>query len=302
MQPSADSSFSESLHQKRILVLGAGYLGGELVRRALAQGAKVAALTRNEKTAAELAGMGALCVAADLSEPVWHDKVGPEWDWVLVSVGSGSGGLPGYHNSYVRGLSSVADWAVQAKPERLVYTSSTSVYLQNAGECVGENDPAATPAEDSRSGLLASAEALVLSMEYVARRSVLRLAGLYGPGRHLFLDQLRDGIGSLSGRGERHLNLIHRSDAVSAVFHAWSRQASESEIFNVADDGRATRAQIAEWLAFRLGRTPPTFNGQEGTRLVGDRIIANEKIKRLLGWRPLYASFREGYGELLAGV
>jgi nucleoside-diphosphate-sugar epimerase len=75
-----------------------------------------------------------------------------------------------------------------------------------------------------------------------------------------------------------------------------------NEIFNVADDGAASKAEIAVWLAAQLGLPAPRFTGEPaaGRRTVTpDRIIANTKLKTTLGWRPRYPSFREGYAETI---
>src|SRR5690606_32116299 len=121
---------------------------------------------------------------------------------------------------------------------------------------------------------------------------VLRLAGIYGPGRHYLLDQLREGAGTLAGRGEHHLNLIHRDDIVTAILAAFTAPAHvESGIFNVADDNAAPKAAVVQWIATRLCRPQPAFSGEPATgrrAVTPDRVIVSERIKRVLGWRPRY--------------
>ncbi len=289
---------------RQILVLGAGYVGAAVVARCLREGAQVTALTRNPQTCSELATLGAHCVQADLAGEVWHALVEAA-DYVLVCVGSGGGGVESYRRSYVGGLASVRRWLAGHRVDTLVYTSSTSVYPQGGGALVTEDSPVASGSEDS-AGILAEAERSILApTEGLRRAFVLRLAGIYGPGRHGFLDRMREGGGPLPGEASGHLNLIHRDDIVSAVLACWAAPAEVgTRVFNLADEGRATRGEIAAWLAARIGAPDTGFSGQAAAgrrRLTPDRIVSAEAIRDVLGWRPAFPSFREGYEALLRG-
>ena len=73
-------------------------------------------------------------------------------------------------------------------------------------------------------------------------------------------------------------------------------------IFNVADDGAATKAEVVNWIAAKMGLPAPVFSGAPATgrrSVTPDRVIANDKIKRVLGWQPSYPTFREGYAAIL---
>jgi len=283
---------------KRLVIFGCGYVGAEVARQALARGMKVAALTRNEATAATLRGEGVEAVVADLAGHDWHGRIGGGADFVLNCVSSGGGGLESYARSYFHGMESVLAWMTAAGGAgTLVYTSSTSVYPQGGGAMVDET--AATDRTDGRARILMETEELLTA----ARRwFVLRLAGIYGPGRSYLLEQVR--TGEVSGRGEHRLNLAHREDIASAVWAAFGAPPTvANEVFNVADDGAAPKSEVAAWLAARLGVPPPRFSGEPvagGRRVTPDRIIVNAKIKSVLGWRPRYPTFREGYENLLS--
>jgi len=139
----------------------------------------------------------------------------------------------------------------------------------------------------------------------VRRHFILRLAGIYGPGRHHLLDQLRAGAVQLGGSGTHRLNLAHRDDIVTAILACLGAPAAvSSDLFNVADSVPALRAQVVGWLAGRLGRPVPGFGGSATTRRGGapmpDRIISNARIQQTLGWRPQYPDYRAGYEKLLS--
>lgn len=287
---------------KSLVVFGAGYVGAALARTAAGHGARVWALTRNADKAAALAAAGIGTVVADLADHAWHGRMPVEADFVVNCVSSGGGGVEGYRRSYVDGLRSILAWGAAARrPGTLVYTGSTSVYPQDGGMRVDEAAP--TGAGEGAAAILLEAEGLART--WPGRSFVLRLAGIYGPGRHHLLDALREGAGDLPGVGGYRLNLIHRDDIVSAIAGALAAPAEVAGgVFNVADDGAAPKGEVAAWLAARLGRPAPTFTGLPAggrRRVTPDRVIANDRLKAVLGWRPRYPTYREGYEAILGG-
>ena len=128
---------------KHLVILGCGFVGGEIARQALERGLRVTALTRNAERAASLRQLGAAAVVADLASEAWHAEVG-QADWALNCVSSGGGGVEAYRRSYLDGMKSVLKWAsAGGSPDTLAYTSSTSVYPQGGGVIVDETAAAA---------------------------------------------------------------------------------------------------------------------------------------------------------------
>lgn len=287
---------------KRLVIFGCGYVGSELAREATTRGLRVTALTRNEAKAVVLRSAGVEAVVADLATDDWHGRIDGRADFAVNCVSSGGAGLAGYRRSYVDGMDSIARWAqARGKVGTMIYTSSTSVYPQDGGVRVDETAP--TTAAPERGQILLEAEAkLTTATGACGRWFVLRLAGIYGPDRHGLLDQVR--TGEIVGRGEHRLNLIYRDDISAAIWRALGAPPSVADqIFNVADDGAARKADIAAWLATRLGLPAPRFSGEPTTgrrAAAPDRIVANDKIKTVLGWRPACPTFREGYEKLLS--
>lgn len=286
---------------QRLLVLGAGYVGEGVCRRAVASGVETTALTRNPATAQRLSALGVRTVVADLAGHDWHADVPAASTQVVVCVSSGGGGVEGYRHSYLQGMESVVAWGrSRSATGTLVYTSSTSVYPQGDGARVDETAPTQPPTSE-RAGILLRSEETARA--WPGRAFVLRLTGIYGPGRHHLLDQLRAGETVLAGRGDHRLNLIHRDDIVEAVWLALTAPAAiPGQAFNVTDDDPVSKDVCVRWLCARLDRAPPVFSGQaaEGRqRVTPDRVIDNLRIKRVLGWCPRFSSFRDGYRALL---
>lgn len=299
---------SESLKQsimdgKHVVIFGAGYIGGRVASAARQAGARVTALTRNPDRLHELRGIGCAVVEADAADREWHPLIAPA-DYVLNCLSSGRRGLVGYQRSYAEAAASILEWGnrLGAESMPLVYTSSTSVYPQSGGQAVDETCPVA--GGDERSRILIETEEIL--QQWAGPCTVLRLAGIYGPDRHFLLDQLQAHPAEVPGRGGHHLNLIHRDDIVQAILLSWAQpHPPQTAIFNVVDEGQATRAEVVTWLAQRMGIPVPVFSGQNvaGRRAVRpDRILLNSKLKTELKWQPRYPTFREGYEALLDGA
>jgi nucleoside-diphosphate-sugar epimerase len=136
---------------------------------------------------------------------------------------------------------------------------------------------------------------------------VLRYGNFYGPGTAYGTDGsnadlVRQQMFPLAGEGSAHWSFIHVRDAARATVMAVSR--GEPSVYNIVDDEPAA---VADWLpvyAAALGaaeppRTPPPRSpyGIYGMQLA--RGASNAKARRLLGWAPHYATWREGFpGDL----
>ncbi len=291
------------------VIFGCGYVGGELARRLVERGVRVAALTRNPETAGALRSMGlSEVVEAELQTKDWHAALRGDYEAVVNCVSSAGGGLEGYRRSYLEGQVSILDWLGPRRLRRYLYTGSTSVYPQDDGGWVDERADTSQAPPTGR--VLLESEALLRALDprRVERWYVFRLSGIYGPGRHYLIDQVREHAEApIPGRGDYALNMIHRDDVVSALLRALDPESSApSGIYNLSDDRPATKEAVVRWLAGQLGRPAPGFDpsqvpprlARRGGRMP-DRRISNAKAKRAFGWTPRYDSFEAGYRGLL---
>ncbi len=273
-------------------------MGKVLAGLCLEKGWLVSALTRNPKTAQTLRDQGvSQVVEAGLEKTEWHDQLDSAQDFVVNCVGAASRTLDGYRQSYVEGQESIGRWLSGGKVGSLLFTSSISVYPQSEGRSVDEKS--STEGVSERGRLLLEAEEKCLAPSVGVDRSyVLRLAGLYGPGRHLMVEKLKAGQ-PFEGNANRTLNLIHVADAADAILHCLEAGPStRGGIFNVSDGSHFSRKEIVSWLAGKLGVevTPFLENDQGGTP---DRKVSIAKIKSELAWTPRYNSFVKGYDSIL---
>jgi nucleoside-diphosphate-sugar epimerase len=130
--------------------------------------------------------------------------------------------------------------------------------------------------------------------------TILRLAGIYGPGRCYWLNQFLAGQARLDENSGRFLNMIHREDVVQAILAVLDRPgAAAGRVYNVADDGPVTARELFGWLAQQLGRPlPPETSGEVAAprkRALTNKRVSNARLKAELGWQPHYPTYREGF-------
>jgi nucleoside-diphosphate-sugar epimerase len=297
-------SLSQKLPES-VFIFGCGYVGTALAEYLIEQGVRVGALTRNVEKAARLRELGPVeVIEAQLDSSTWHAQVRGQYEAVVNCVSSAGGGLDGYRKSYVDGQCSILEWAKSQTIRTYVYTSSTSVYPQDGGVTVDES--ADTSAAPPTGQVLLQSEAMLADAEQMDRWFVLRLAGIYGQGRHFLLNQLREANGEIPGSGEYAMNMIHLEDIVSAISAALSGEAA-SGIYNIVDDAPVTKSEVLTWLAEGMGLPVPAFNPDKvserlkrrGGRMP-HRYVSNAKARAQLGWQPKYPSYRDGYAGWLS--
>jgi nucleoside-diphosphate-sugar epimerase len=281
-----------------LTILGCGYVGSALAKVALEKKWKVSALTRNEETGKELEGMGVEnVIVSRLDSEEWHPYLDPNQDFVVNCVGAFSPSLDGYVTSYIEGQKSAMKWVGSGKVNSYLFTSSCSVYPQTGRKLVDETASCAGVSE--KGGLLLAAEGISFPPpSSIGRSYVLRLGGIYGPGRHLLANKVKDGT-SMDGNADRILNLIHRDDAVSAILGCLlSEENNLGRIYNLTDGSPYARGEIVNWLANKFEVSPPSFS-EDDKDDTPNRKISSQRIMEELNWSPHYSSFVKGYESLL---
>lgn len=251
----------------RLLIFGLGYTASRVAERLRADGWQVAG-TRRSATGDALAE----------DDPAVIDEIAAATH-ILSSVPPGGDADPV--------LARHAD-ALRAAPAQWVgYLSSTGVYGDAAGAWVDESAPVGTGRRSARAAADLAWQALRPDMR------VFRLPGIYGAGRSA-LDRLAsprvDSPGHLFSR-------IHVDDIVGAVIASFGAGAG---VWNIADDEPATSRAVAEYACRLAGAPypplalPETLSPQARAFYSERRAIANGKMKRDLGYRLRYPSYREG--------
>jgi nucleoside-diphosphate-sugar epimerase len=286
----------------RVLIVGCGYVGLALGAELVRQGCIVSGLRRTRKAEADFARFGIHSIVADLTCPSSLPPLDLGYDWIVHCVSASGGGVREYRDVYLEGTRHLLSWLSSAQPRKLVYTSSTGVYGQTDGSLVDESSALCPQTETT--GVLVETEQLLLraAAEQNVPAVVLRVAGIYGPGRSYWLNQVREGSVTMAEGGDRFLNMIHRTDVVGAVQAALLR-GQAGQIYNAVDHEPVRQRALIEWLAARLGLPiPEGVSDQQrgpGKRGLTNKRVSNRKLTEDLGYRFEFATFREGYAALL---
>ncbi|MEX1223542.1 MAG: NAD-dependent epimerase/dehydratase family protein, partial [Pirellulales bacterium] len=178
--------------------------------------------------------------------------------------------------------------------------SSTGVYSQDDGGWVDEDSPC-KPKQPGGKACLA-AERLLAAHELGRRATILRMAGLYGPGRvprkHDILSET-----PIPSPGDGYLNLIHIEDAADVVLHVESRRGA-TRVYLVSDGAPVLRRDYYAEIARQLDAPAPRYvaseeTGQTPGRGAADKRISNRRLTSEFAVRLRYPSYREGLSAIL---
>lgn len=284
---------------RRVLIAGCGYVGKETARLFSKAGWEVIGVVRSEDSASALRGEPfevRVCDISNAREVAGRLNDLSPLDLAINCASSSRGGAESYRQVYLEGTRNL----LEIFPEKLILTSSTSVYAQDDGSWVTEESPAEPERETGK--ILRESEELVLEEP---GGIVARLAGIYGPGRAIFLKRFFEKSAVIEGDGNRFINQIHRDDAASALFFLGTQVAGPG-IYNVSDDTPLTLLECYGWLSRHFGQPLPPFGpvNTERKRGATNKRVNNAKL-RGLGWSPRFASFQDAIletPELLEGL
>jgi nucleoside-diphosphate-sugar epimerase len=277
-----------------VLIAGCGYLGTALGLRLAAEGYTVWGLRREPR------GLPPAIhpVAGDLTEPESLRGLPRGIDFVFYTAGAAGRTEAAYRAAYVEGLQHVLEALQQQRqrPRRIFFTSSTGVYAQQHGEWVDESWPT-EPSNFSGQCLLAG-EQLLHASPFEA--TVVRLAGIYGPGRTRLIDNVRQGTAVCPAGDGVYLNLIHLDDCVGALYRLL-RLAYPAPLYLAVDHHPTDQGTLLRWVASQLGIPPPPLEAVPGHIQRQRRSNKRCRNTRLVaaGYAFRYPSFRSGYTALL---
>jgi nucleoside-diphosphate-sugar epimerase len=288
----------------RVLIIGCGYVGRRLGARLIARGDEVYGARRSQEGARELEAHGIQPILADITHPESLKSLPRSFDWIVNVLSSSHGGVEEYRKIYLEGTRRIIEWLVAEPPAKFVYTSSTSVYGQMDGSWVDEKSPAIPSSPTGR--VLLETEQLLL--EAVRKEKlpavILRVSGIYGPGRGYYLGQFLRNQAVIAGEGNRILNMVHVEDVAGAILAALEK-GPPGEVFNVSDDEPVAELDFFQWLSKTLKKPLPPFLREEektsSKRAATNKRVSNEKLRTELQYQFRFPTFREGCLEEITG-
>ncbi|MFZ1535800.1 MAG: SDR family oxidoreductase [Chromatiaceae bacterium] len=277
-------------------ILGCGYIGQRLARTYLDLGYPVTAVIRSEASRLALAGLGLRALARDLSTDALDglDWAGEELFHLAPPPSDG------VEDRLTRHL--VASFRDAGHPRRLVYMSTTGVYGDCGGDWVDETRPAAPVADRSVRRWDAEETLRAWSLESGADLVILRVAGIYGPGR-LPLERIRQGLPLAREEDSPWSNRIHADDLVAACVAAMARGES-GRVYNLCDGHPSTMTDYFLRVADAAGLPrPPLLTLSEAAAVLSagmlsylaeSRRLSNRRLREELGLIPRYPDLAAG--------
>lgn len=275
---------------KTLLCIGHGYSATALSQRLIPQGWHVIGTTRSADKARRLEAMGveALVWPGDISQALARAT------HLLSSVGPDDAGDPVIRDLGPAITARTWDW--------VGYFSTTAVYGHHNGAWVDETTALTPATARGAARVRAEAEWAALGLPL----HIFRLAGIYGPGRGPF-EKVRDGTARRIFKPGQVFSRVHVED-IAQVVDASLHQPYPGAIYNVCDDDPASPEDVLSLAAELLGLPEPPMVPYEAAEMTPmarsfyaeNKRVRNDRIKRDLGVRLIYPTYREGLAGLLA--
>jgi len=181
----------------------------------------------------------------------------------------------------------------------LCYYSTVGVYGDFGGAWIDESAPLNPQNARSAHRVRAEQEWIDYARARNVPLTILRLAGIYGPGRSSF-DKLADGTARRVVKEGQVFNRIHVEDIGRIT--ALAAEKRLDGVFNLADDEPAPPQDLITYAAEKMGVEPPPevpFETAEMTPMArsfyaDNKRVSNKAIKDALGIELLYPNYRVG--------
>jgi nucleoside-diphosphate-sugar epimerase len=283
----------------RLVIFGAGYSGKAIGKLLVSQGASVAGTTRSaEKSKAlEEAGIRPFVFdGASLSEELLAELA--ETTHLVQSIAPGSEGDP-----LIRLCGQAGINTLMPKLEWIAYLSTVGVYGDHHGAWVNEESELKPVSLRSVERVEAEHAWQAVAARAGLPLSILRLSGIYGPGRNTFMN-LANGTARRLVKKDQVFNRIRVEDIASAT--AFLSVPKTAGIFNVTDDMPSPPQDVVTEAARLMGMEAPPEQPFETAELTPmarsfygeNKRVSNAKIKAL-GFNFQYPNYMMSLPDLL---
>jgi nucleoside-diphosphate-sugar epimerase len=187
---------------------------------------------------------------------------------------------------------------------RLVYYSTIGVYGDHGGEWIDETSATRTRTARGLARLRDEARWTAAARAQGAEADILRLAGIYGPGRNALVN-LRRGEARRIVKPGQVFNRTHVDD-IAQISSLALTLSLKGQIWNVADNEPAPPQDVIAYAASLLGLDPPpeeSFDEATLTPMAREFYADNKRVsiakaRAELGFAPAYPTYREGLRAL----
>ena len=289
---------SQILSKEQVLIVGCGDIGARLAQRLPADLYSVTGLRRNPPEDLPFLAYKKCDVtdAAQLAEVI-QNNFDVALEVVIVSMTPVERSDVGYQRAYVQTCENLVDALNRHsyRPRLLVFVSSTAVYSQMDGSLVDENS--VTEPESFSGKRLLEAEKVIQNSGF--SNVIVRLSGIYGPGRNRLIEQVRQQKASAS---EHFTNRIHADDCAGFIAYLieLNRKAQViAPVYIATDSAPAPMIEVVGWIAEYLGVSDflsKDASNERGNKQCSNRLLLNS------GFQLQYPTYKEGYSALLEAM
>ena len=266
---------------KKIAIIGCGYLGTALASYWYQkQGHSVTATTTSQERVTELEEVASQVVVMKGGDSQAMRSLLNDRDTIVLSIAPISDRQVDaeiYRETYIPTAKNLVA-ALKETPsvKQVIYFSSCSVYGNKKGEWVDETSPVDTNGEYNQ--VLSEAEQILLdSANKDVKVCILRLGGIYGPGRELTKRFARIAGKDIPGSGETFTSWIHLDDIVAAVDFLCQRRLGG--IYNLVNDFNMTIRELSDLVCDREGLARVLWDDTKPSYRFLNARISNQKIK-----------------------
>ncbi|MEB3240549.1 MAG: NAD-dependent epimerase/dehydratase family protein [Synechococcus sp.] len=260
-------------------VIGCGYVGSDVAVRMKYAGHRVVGTTRSAERFSELKHLVNEAHQLDLTDPNADFSFLESLDGLLISVAP-TQRSEGYDSVFSRGMSTLTRalrCRQSSQPLHVTLISSAGVYGDQQGQSVDEETRLDT--SNPANALLASAEDMILSIDRPDTTiCVLRLGGIYGPGRNMVAMIQRAAGQQVPKDGNAIPAWSGILDITKGVQFAFDERLQG--IYNLVDDMQLSRRELSTVICDREGLPPVLwgYSDPQGSRSLNAKV-SNRKIK-----------------------
>ncbi|WP_298242416.1 SDR family oxidoreductase [uncultured Bradyrhizobium sp.] len=273
----------------RLFILGLGYSVRHFVRRFGGSFSHVAGTVRDPTERDDLAGIEVHAFSGSPSHET--AELVRNADVLLVSIPPGPAGDPA--------ITAFGDMLTAGR-RKIVYLSTIGVYGDHGGGWVDETTPPQSTLDRARMRVAAEQVWLDIAQGDAA---ILRLAGIYGPGRNA-LTTLRAGTARRIVKPGQVFNRIHVDDIATAIKAAIHHGSGGT--WNVCDDEPTPPQDVIAYAATLMGVAPPPeedfataeMSAMARSFYASSARVSNAKLKRELGITLVHPTYRHGLDAL----
>ncbi|ARV59098.1 NAD(P)-dependent oxidoreductase [Nostocales cyanobacterium HT-58-2] len=259
-----------------VAIIGCGYVGCEVARYWQQKMTfVVTATTTTPERVPELQTVAQRVEVVKGNDPEGLKSVLKNQDVVVLSVGARS--ADAYAETYLHTAQTLASILKQTPNVRqLIYTGSYAVYGDRNGEWVNEESSAA-PANQNGQILSETEQVLLSASSENLHVCILRLGGIYGPGRELVKIFGRAAGTTRPGDGNDTTNWIHLDDIIAAI--EFARKHQLQGIYNLVDDAHLTTGELLERVFETHNLPKVTWDSSQESKRPYNAKVSNKKIK-----------------------